>query len=241
LTPGAFDLDATPACAFLGASQTKNRRPVQQPLPADVAAALRDYLADKPVDLPIWPGTWHERAAAMLRLDLDAAGIPYAVAGPDGPQFADFHSLRHAFVSMLDRAGATLKQAMQLARHSDPKLTMKRYGRAHLGDLAGAVDKLPSLLPTDSATEGARATGTDDFQPARLARALHSPMPKHAGGCGRGMKSSRPLTAGCHKRSTAEKTGHDDDCGTPRTAENLVPPPGFEPGTSGLGNRCSIP
>ena len=31
---------------------------------------------------------------------------------------------------------------MQLARHSDPKLTMARYGRAQLHDLAGAVERL---------------------------------------------------------------------------------------------------
>ena len=60
----------------------------------------------------------------MLRIDLDAAGIPYVVQGPDGPLYSDFHSLRHCFISLLDRSGATLKEAMQLARHSDPKLTV---------------------------------------------------------------------------------------------------------------------
>jgi hypothetical protein len=52
--------------------------------------------------------------------------------------------------------------AMQLARHSDPKLTMAVYGRAQLHDLSAAVCRLPSLL-TGPKAEGAAlaATGTD--------------------------------------------------------------------------------
>ena len=52
----------------------------------------------------------------MLRIDLDAAAIPYAVEGPDGPLYADFHALRHCYIALLDKSGATLKEAMQLAR-----------------------------------------------------------------------------------------------------------------------------
>jgi hypothetical protein len=81
----------------------------------------------------------------MLRIDLEAAGVPYVVDGVDGPLFADFHCLRHTFIAMLDKAGATLKEAMQLARHSDPKLTMAIYGRAGLADLGNRVERPPSL------------------------------------------------------------------------------------------------
>jgi hypothetical protein len=81
----------------------------------------------------------------MIEGDLAAADIPYVVEGPDGPLFADFHALRHSFIALLDKSGATLKEAMQLARHSDPKLTMARYGRAQLHDLGQAVGRLPEL------------------------------------------------------------------------------------------------
>jgi integrase/recombinase XerC len=81
----------------------------------------------------------------MLRIDLDVAGIPYMIDGADGPLYADFHCLRHSYIALLDRSGATLKEAMQPARHRDPKLTMKIYGRARRHDLAGAIDRLPSL------------------------------------------------------------------------------------------------
>ena len=48
-------------------------------------------------------------------------------------------------MALLDRTGATLKEAMQLARHSDPRLTMARYGRAQLEDLGQTVSRLPEL------------------------------------------------------------------------------------------------
>jgi hypothetical protein len=111
----------------------------------------------------------------MLRIDLDAAGIPYTVEGPDGPLYADFHALRHSYIAMLDRSGATLKEAMQLARHSDPKLTMAVYGRAQLHDLAGAVGRLPGLLggPEAEAPQLA-ATGTDSELPTSEVSSLRT-------------------------------------------------------------------
>lgn len=61
---------------------------------------------------------------------------------------------------------------MQLARHSDPKLTMARYGRAQLHDLAGAVEGLPNLLPATGPAGGVlAATGTDQEFPTSEVRA----------------------------------------------------------------------
>jgi hypothetical protein len=98
----------------------------------------------------------------MLRTDLDAAGVPYAVAGPDGPLFADFHSLRHTYLTMLGNSGVDLRTAQELAGHSSPILTA-RYIHRRLYDLAGAVGKLPSFVTAQPAAEQppAAATGTD--------------------------------------------------------------------------------
>jgi len=41
--------------------------------------------------------------------------------------FADFHSLRHTFITNLVRADVSPKIAQALARHSDIRLTMNRY------------------------------------------------------------------------------------------------------------------
>jgi integrase len=171
LTPESFELDCDPAYVVLGASQTKNGKTAQVPLAGGMADVLGDFLADRPAATAVWPGTWHERAAEMIRLDLATAGIPYTIPGPDGTLFADFHSLRHTTSAMLDRSGATLKTAMQIMRHSDPKLTAKRYGRAQLHDLAGAVEKMPNLVGPGPKPETMRATGTEGANPRRMGTA----------------------------------------------------------------------
>jgi integrase len=164
LTPGSFDLDTEPPTVTLAARHNKSRVLKVQPLPPDVADLLRDYLAGKPAGRPIWEGTgtWaRDRVAAdMLRLDLEAAGIPYAVEGPDGPLFADFHALRHTYLTLVGRAGIDLRTLQESAGHSTPTLTA-RYSHRRLHDLAGAVERLPDFLPGDAPPEALQATGTD--------------------------------------------------------------------------------
>ena len=105
LQPENFDLASVPPTVTLPARFTKNKKPVNQPLPSEVAAVLRDYLKGRTPEQRVWPGTWWEKAAEMLKGDLEAVGIPYVIDGPNGPLFADFHSLRHAYVSGLARRG----------------------------------------------------------------------------------------------------------------------------------------
>jgi integrase len=206
LTPEAFTLEALPPTINLCMAFAKNKRAATQPLHPDVADALRGYLAAKPAGRPVWPGTWTGAAAEMLRHDLEACDIPYVIDGPESPLYADFHALRHSYVLMLDRAGATLKEAMQLARHSDPKLTMARYGRVQLHDLGGAVERLPDLL--GSGTGALAATGTDP----RLDRALTKPVRTD----GRSLitRDSRSMRSGevTDRRKSLEPIGDADDC-----------------------------
>jgi integrase len=169
LTPGDFDLNAR--TVTLAARFAKNRRMKVQPLPADVATALSSYFEGKPAGTPIWGGTWAKdhRGADMLRIDLEAAGIPYTTDGPDGPEYADFHSLRHSFLTLGGRSGIDLRTLQELAGHSKPELTA-RYSHRRLYDLAGAVSKLPDLVPTRSETNTSeiplRMTGTDGAKSA---------------------------------------------------------------------------
>jgi len=84
------------------------------------------------------------------------------VDGPDSPEYADFHALRHTYLTMLGRHGVDLRTAQELAGHSTPLLTA-RYSHRRLYDLAGAVDRLPNLVPetpTDAAGVPLRLTGT---------------------------------------------------------------------------------
>jgi hypothetical protein len=80
----------------------------------------------------------------MLRVD--ETGIPYVTEGPDGPEFADFHALRHSYLTLGGQAGIDLRTLQELAGHSTPALTA-RYMHVRLRDAAGAVDKLPTLVP----------------------------------------------------------------------------------------------
>jgi integrase len=165
LTPADFDLDSPSPCVTVPARLAKNRRTHVVPLPASVAAELGPYLARKAAGSLVWGGTGASgrRWAEMLRFDLEAAGIAYAVDGPDGPEYADFHSLRHTYLTMLGRHGVDLRTVQELAGHSTPVLTA-RYSHRRLYDLAGAVEKLPNLVSSEAAqiTEASRhRTGTD--------------------------------------------------------------------------------
>lgn len=92
--------------------------------------------------MPVWPGTWHKHAAEVLKIDLEAAGIPYALEGPHGVAFADFHALRHSFVTALAAAGVGHKELQELDRHADPRLTLGLYTHTTPGQLASAVGRL---------------------------------------------------------------------------------------------------
>ena len=154
LTPGAFDLAA--GVVRLAAGSSKNRKPVEQPIPPHLLIHLCDYLAAKPARRAVWPGTWHTRAAEMVALDLAAGGVAVAVEGRDGDEVRDFHALRAAFVSDVVRSGATLTEAMTLARHSDPKLTTATYARVGRPELAAVAAKLPAHAPSASICASAR-------------------------------------------------------------------------------------
>ena len=166
LTPANFDLDARSPVVTLAARFNKSRKLKIQPLPPDVANALRDHLDGWPVDARIWSGTWAsgKRGAEMIRRDLEAAGIPYTTEGPDGSEFADFHALRHSYLTLGGRSGIDLRTLQELAGHSKPELTA-RYSHRRLYDLTGAVGMLPNLVPptlTPSVAEmPMRMTGTD--------------------------------------------------------------------------------
>jgi integrase len=138
LTPAHFDLDAEVPVARLPGRATKNRKDAEQPIPPAVAARLRAYLVGRPADRPVWPGSWPDRAADMLRADLAAAGLPDV----SGEGEAVFHSLRHSYTTML--VGVAPPQVtQQLARHSTPMLTIGRYSHANLAEKAEAVGRLP--------------------------------------------------------------------------------------------------
>lgn len=142
LVPKSFKLDDEVPTVRIEALNSKHRKEDLLPIPVEVANELATYLKNKARTKPIWPGTWWEKSAEMFRTDLDAAEIP--IVDADG-NVLDFHGQRTTFISGLARAGVSPAKAQKLARHSDVNLTMKTYTHLQVGELASAVESLPSL------------------------------------------------------------------------------------------------
>jgi integrase len=193
LTPASFDLQADPPTITVAAAYSKRKREDIQPVASHLAELVRPWLAsriesgrDDSADvLPlrrntgdsgssgaVWPGTWHERAADMIREDLNVAGIRFET---DQGRL-DFHSLRHSYISGLAAAGIHPKTEQELARHSDINLTMGVYTHVRLNDLSAALDSLPAPVRP----EAQQATGTHG-RPDRAADAGHAVLPARPG------------------------------------------------------------
>jgi len=178
LTAASFDLGADPPTVTVKAGYSKHRREDVQPLPVDVAAILADFLPtadpDRPFPLP-------DNTAEILRGDMataraawigQAAGDAERKARADDPDFLmpvdsqgltlDFHSFRHGYITAVCKAPVSPRVMMALARHSDPRLTMKRYSRVATADAGRALDALPTLTGPGDHGEALRATGTDN-------------------------------------------------------------------------------
>ncbi|GHT42250.1 hypothetical protein FACS189443_5040 [Planctomycetales bacterium] len=57
--------------------------------------------------------------------------------------FADFHSLRHTFITNLGKANVPLKTAQILARHSTVELTANIYTHIDQQEQIDAINSLP--------------------------------------------------------------------------------------------------
>ena len=184
LTPESFMLDAETPVVVVEAAYSKHRRRDEVPLHPNLVSELRQWLTGKPAGEPVWPGKWakHNEGCDMMRRDLEIARTAWIEeAGSDARErgerersnfltyrdgegrVADFHGLRHTFITESVRAGVAPKDAKELARHSTITLTMDRYSHVTVRDTAAAVARLN--LPTNpelTNDAGAlRATGTD--------------------------------------------------------------------------------
>jgi integrase len=163
LKPQSFDLNADPSTVTVQAAYSKHRREDVLPLHPSLVSLLRPWLASKPADQPVWPGNWAKgkKAGAMLKHDLKAAEIAYV---DESGRYADFHALRHTFITNMVKSGISPKAAQSLARHSTIDLTMNVYTSLTVHDQASALASLPPIPVLDGAETGAgalRATGTD--------------------------------------------------------------------------------
>jgi integrase len=133
-----FDLDR--AIVMLPAKDDKRGKPVLQPLPAWLVTELREWFGGG-------GGCWQKitsKSRSLLKEDLIAAGVPYAVNGPDGPEFFDMHALRVRYITDLCMDPKNdIKTIMHLARHSDARLTLEIYAKCRPDAVRATVDRLP--------------------------------------------------------------------------------------------------
>ena len=143
-------LDTVNNALRLEAAWTKNREPGWLPLPAKLVHQLQAF-----ANTGIVPGLYQQFARTLAypkdplvfvnthparELDgyLKAAGIPKAT--PEGK--LAFHALRTSFITFTYEAGATHKEAQELARHSTPGLTANTYARTRNERLVGITERI---------------------------------------------------------------------------------------------------
>jgi hypothetical protein len=199
LTVAHLRLDDAVPYLTLDAADEKNRQGNDIALRDDLAADLRDWLADKlrrlqeearqagaPIPARLPPDTRlfdvPSRLVMILNRDLRLAGIPKR---DDRGRTLDVHALRHTFGTLLSKGGVAPRTAQAAMRHSDIRLTMNTYTDPALLDVRGALGALPALpLDCDAAEgEAVRATGTGGImdKAVRLVAPTVAPTPDNRG------------------------------------------------------------
>ncbi len=190
LKPAAFDLIdeegriKLDASVVVDAAYSKRRTQDVQPIRPEFAALLVEFLKPRSRTELVFAMPKGYHLSKIIKADLDTAEIPYK---DESGRYADFHSLRHTFITNLARGGVHPKVAQQLARHSTIGLTMDRYSHSALSDLRDALLVLPRLSEVPDQVRH-RATGTTGkLLPNRLPNFLPtpatSPGPRPASGC----------------------------------------------------------
>ena len=199
LTRASFDLGGDPPTVTVAAAYSKHRRNDTLPLRPDTADLIHQHVATKAPAARVFNIPMHRRdSSAMFKADRDAAGI---AERDDADRVADFHALRHTFISNLAAAGAHPKVAQSLARHSTITLTMDRYTHQYAGREVEAIG-LPDLSQTTA--DAAKATGTNDVPVGHDPPQQHPRLKPHQ----RGRESAR---SGATQRDDDDKRGRAVD------------------------------
>ena len=168
-------LDHECCCLRLDAAWAKARKEVFQPLARWLMDRLKSfaetgkaqelyrdfherfYRAGKPLNVPTNPLLYvPSHPSRDLGKDMKAAGVPKWAPGGK----VDFHALRVAYSTFVVEAGANVKEAQTLARHTDPRITMNVYTRTRSDRLGVLAETVSNTIKTQSVVAVQR-TGTD--------------------------------------------------------------------------------
>ncbi len=135
---GDFNLSGVKPSVTVRAAVSKNHRQACLPLHPELANALVQF---KPANASAADLVFKKSVprSKLFNSHLKAANI--AKKDTQG-RVVDFHALRHTFCTNLHRAGVPQREAMELMRHNDPRLTATTYTDASLLSLQSAVQKL---------------------------------------------------------------------------------------------------
>lgn len=139
---GDVHLEEGSAFLRLRESTTKNGKESMQLIPEELRTLLLDH---RPVacreDDPVLPEGLPR--TDTFRRHVEKAGLVYQNA--QGERI-DFHALRLTYGTLLQRSDLSVRQAQELMRHSDARLTTATYTDVNQLGLTAAVARLPSIL-----------------------------------------------------------------------------------------------
>ena len=257
LTKEVFRLQDDPPTVTVMANYSKRRREDVVPLLPETAEKLAKHLKTVPAKALAFH--MPDKSAKMLREDLEAARAVWLGEAKTKAErrkrtesdflkyrdrdglVADFHALRHTFITNLARRGVHPKLAQDLARHCDVNLTLSRYSHTVLKERATALQALRPTPPTEPADDKTpkREPAVDGSEPLDWKKILEGVLPSGLPEIERFL--SIAVDSGGLKE--ADDNGHETPENKGRNADSGLkkgkPPVGLEPTTCGLQNRCS--
>ena len=173
LTLRSFSLKMNNPTVTINAAYSKHRREDVQILHPDIVTKFKEWLevrCPENEDEILFPVSGaacgvERKTSGMMEFDLGAARNFWIATAESKEQktereasdflkyrnsagkFADFHALRHTFITNLGLANVSPKTAQTLARHSDISLTMNIYSHINPEEQAKAINALPGLSP----------------------------------------------------------------------------------------------
>ena len=142
LCRGDFDLAGDSPSVKIHSKDAKNKKTVRLPLHSDLRDMLVAYFEACGSPAPSVPALKVPARLRAFYCDLEAAGIPKL---DERGKIADLHSMRHSTATRLASENVPLTVAMQIMRHSDPRLTAKAYVDQSALPLTASMALLPGM------------------------------------------------------------------------------------------------
>lgn len=156
-------LDGARPFIAVRAATTKNSKTAQQPLVPALASALQALRSQERATTGKVFRRGVPKAKTFLQ-DLAACKIPHL---DELGRRVDFHSLRHTFNTMLQRAGVPPRVIMELMRHSDLRLSSTTYTDTTCLPLFVEMGKLDSFLPSPIASPKSDKNSQEQGKPVQ--------------------------------------------------------------------------